>query len=437
MERLRNNEGSLPPDSAPRGVFTRYGTVFLLALIALLMLSDFILRGIAPAFEPAKTDFSELYTSAWLWRHGQNPYDPQLGTAAQEQLVGVSVLIAPIYPLTTLALVSPFTFLPWGWANLLWLVLGLGGIAATVVLLLRLHSSRTSRFRALAFTTFILSFDPLHQAFHLGNIALLVVPLSFYAISLAEQGYDGWAGVLFGIAAALKPQLGIWPLLYYLFRGRKRVFFGAVAVGASAAAILLLRPIPFFNAMASYRANLHHWFAPDSLYGFTETALAFRVNTTQVVFYRLCHNVRASILLAHTLFLIGLAIWMGILWRARFRVPPPLAISSLLALSFISLYHSVSDATILTLALCWAVPAEDQPWTRARIFAGVLFLLLMLPGHSALMRLSPDLGASLTTSRWWSLFVARYFVWLLVALNAALLAGLRESARRIRQREQF
>ncbi len=427
----------MTPDGAPPNVFGGYAVRLVLVLIALLMLSDFVLRGIVPALQPSKTDFSELYTSSWLWRHGQNPYDPQLDTTAQQQLVGVSVLIAPIYPLTTLALVSPFTFLPWRWANFTWLLLGLGGIAATVILLLRLRSTRTSGFQALALTAFILSFDPLHQAFHLGNIALFVVPLSFFAILLAERGHHGWSGVLFGIATALKPQLGIWPLLYYLCRGRKRVFFGATAAGVSVAAILFLRPIPFSGAIASYRANLHHWFAPDSLYGFTEKALAFHVNTTQVIFYRLCHNVTASIFLAHSLLVSGLAVWMFLLWRARFRVPATLAISSLLALSFLSLYHSVSDATILTLALCWAVPAEHQPWTRSQILTSVLFLLLMLPGHSALMRLSPYLNESLTSQWWWSLFVARYFVWLLIALNVVLLASLWNSAKGLRSREQF
>ena len=54
---------------------------------------------------------------------------------------------------------------------------------------------------------------------------------------------------------------------------------------------------------------------------------------------------------------------------------------------------------------------------------------MMLPGHSVLMRLSPHIAESITTTWWWNLFVARYFVWLLVALNVTLLFGLREAAR--------
>jgi Glycosyltransferase family 87 len=400
----------------------------LLGLVCLLMVSDFLFRAIIPAFEPGKTDFSELYTSAWLWRHGQNFYNSSLATATQERLVGVSVRVAPIYPPTTFALLSPFTFLPYGWANFLWLLLGLAGVAATIFLLWRLGGSRAWDLGTMAFITFLLSFDPLHQAFHLGNVALLVVPLVFWAILLAEKEQNWRAGLALGIAACLKPQMGVWVLLYYLLRGRKQVFFGALGVGAVVAAILFSRPTPLFHAISDYRANIEYWFAPGRPYGFTEGALPFHVNIIQVILYRVSHSVFVSNLIAHTLFLCGVAVWILILWRTRFRMPAPLAISSLLALSFLSLYHSVSDATILTLALCWALE-ERLPWTRTKILTCALFLLLMLPGHSALMRLSPHISASITTAWWWNLFVARYFVWLLVALNVVLLFGLGESAR--------
>jgi len=409
------------------------GLYLLLGIVALLMVSDFLLRAIVPAFEPAKTDFSELYTSAWLWRHGQNFYNSSLTTATQKRLVGVSVQVAPIYPPTTFALLSPFTYLPYGWANFLWLLLGLAGVAATIFLLWRLGGSRVWDLGTMAFITFLLSFDPLHQAFHLGNVALLVVPLALWAILLAEREQDWRAGLAIGIAASLKPQIGVWVLLYYVLRDRKRMFLGALTAGALAVAILLLRPVPLFNVISDYRVNLQHWFAPGRPYGFSEGALPFHVNVIQVILYRFVHSVFAANLIAHTLFVSGVAVWILILRGARFRIPAPLAISSLLALSFLSLYHSVSDSTILTLALCWAIPAEHQSWTRTKLLTCVVFLLVMLPGHSALMRLTPHIEASITTAWWWGLFVTRYFVWLLLALNVVFLFGLWESARSIRE----
>jgi hypothetical protein len=264
-------------------------------------------------------------------------------------------------------------------------------------------------------------------------MALLVVPLVLWAIFLAEEKQDWRAGLALGIAISLKPQIGIWVLFYYLLRGRRRVFFGALAAGSLVAAILLLHPVALFNSISDYRANLHYWFAPGRPFGFTQGALPFHVNIIQVILYPLLHRVFASSLIAHTLFVSGLAVWILMLWRTNFRIPAPLAVASLLGLGFVSLYHSVSDATILTLALAWAIPAEGQPWTRVKIVTCVVFLVMMLPGHSALMRLSPHIAASITTAWWWNLFVARYFVWLLLALNIALLFGLWESARSIRE----
>jgi len=285
----------------------------------------------------------------------------------------------------------------------------------------------------LAFATFLLCFDPLHQAYHLGNVVLFVVPLSFWSILLAERDQGWWAGLILGFVAALKPQIGIWILLYYLLRRRRQVVLGASAAVALVSAILLLRPLPLSTTIASYRANLQHWFAPGHPYGFTEGALAFHVNNIQVILYRLLHNVFTSNLLAHALFLSGLVVWTLILWRAEFRIPAPLAISSLLALSFLSLYHSVSDVTILTLALGWVVSDGCQAWTRTKTSICILFFLLMMPGHSFLMRLTPHLDASVTTQWWWTLFVARYFVWLLLTLSIALLAALRQSADGLRE----
>ena len=404
----------------------------LFGVIALLMISDFLLRGVVPAFTPGRTDFSEVYTSAWLWRHGQNIYSSSLATSTQEKLVGVSVQVAPIYPPTTFALLSPFTFLPWKWANFIWMMLCLAGVGATVFLVWRIGGFRGWSLRTMALMTFLLTFDPLHQAFHLGNLAVVVGPLALWAILLAERERDVAAGFVVGMATCLKPQLGIWIILYYLLRGRRKMLSSALAAAAMVAAILWSRSAVLLESLPDYRANLRYWFAPGRPYGFSEGALPFHVNIVQVILYQWSHNVFASNLIAYGLYLSGVAFWGWMLWRARFRIPASLAIASLMALSFIALYHSVADTTILTLALGWAIPAEEQSWTRIRIAIGVIFLLMMLPGHSALMRISPYVAASVTSAWWWRLFVTRYFVWLLSALNVALLFGMWQSAQEVR-----
>jgi hypothetical protein len=406
----------------------------LLGLISLLMLSDFVLRGVALAFEPARTDFSEVYVGAWLWRHGGNFYDSALATATQQRLIGDATVSATLYPPTTFALFAPFSYLSWGWANFIWLLIGLAGIAATIFFLWRLGGFEAGDLKTWILATFVLSFSPLHQAFHLGNMALLAVPLVLGGIFLAEKPRDWPAGVVLGLVTCLKPQIGIWVLLYYLLRGRWRMMAGAAVTGVCAAALLLLHPVPVSEAIAHYKANQIYWFAPGHPAGFTPGGFPYHVNMFQVIAYQLVHSVAGANWIARILFVAGVAAWLGILWRAKFRLPATLALSSLMALSFVSMYHSVSDVTALTLALCWAIPGESpawtsqswtsQAWTKIRVAVCAIFLFMMLPGHSLLMRFSPHLPVGITTSWWWSLFVARYFVWLLFALNVALLAGL-------------
>ena len=419
-------------DEARPIILRARGCYLLLGIVAVLMISDFVFRGIVPAFTPGRTDFSEVYTSAWLWRHGQNFYNSSVATLTHERLTGASVQLAPIYPPTTFALLAPFTLLPWKWANLVWMMLCFAAVGATVFLVWRLGGFRGWSLKSMALITFVLSFDPLHQAFHLGNLAVVVVPFGLWAILLAEREKNVAAGLVAGLATCLKPQICIWIIFYYLLRGRKNMFFAALAAAATVAAVVLSRPALLFDSLPDYRANLHYWFAPGRPYGFTEGSLPFHVNIVQVVLYQWLHNVFESNLIAHLLFAAGIVCWIAALWRARFRIPAPLAIASLLALGFISLYHSVADTTILTLALAWAIPAEGQPWTRVRIAICTIFLLMMPPGHSALMRLTPGLASSITSAWWWQLFVARYFVWLLSALNLALLFAMWQSAREVR-----
>ena len=140
----------------------------------------------------------------------------------------------------------------------------------------------------------------------------------------------------------------------------------------------------------------------------------------------------ASVVLAHAMFGLGLAVWTFAFWRGRFRAPVPLVVSSLIALSFISLYHSVSDVAVLTIGLCWAFPRKDKTWLRPQRLTFLILFMMLLPGHSLLMRLAPHLSPELLNAWWWKLFIARYFVWLLLALNAVLLYALLSFSRSVR-----
>ena len=53
----------------------------LLIGVTILMLGDFVGRGVFESWFAGKNDFSDPYCGVWLWRHAQNPYDVSLATA--------------------------------------------------------------------------------------------------------------------------------------------------------------------------------------------------------------------------------------------------------------------------------------------------------------------------------------------------------------------
>lgn len=407
-------------------------TLAFLGLFSAGMVADFVFRGLVPAFDPGKNDFLEVYTGALLWRHGQNFYDSALATDTAAHLSGSNMVEAIVYPPSALAAFIPFTFLPWGWANFVCLLLAFIGIGISIYLLIRIGKFSLRRWSGLVLVVFVLSFDPIHQAFHLGNIALLVLPLCFGGIDLAENGYDFAAGILISLATLLKPQLGLWILIYYLIQLRKRFVAGAALPVVPFLVALLRYPVPLMTLVSGYRQNLQYHFGVGRHLGYTQGSLPFHVNVIQVLLYQLWPDVTGVSLLAHALFICGLLTWAyAVVWRGRFTLPVPLAVSSLVALSFVSLYHGVSDAALLLLVSCWAFKKDGtQMWNWPRRITSLILLLMLLPGHSALMRFTPSLATILTTSWWWRFFVARYFIWLLFGLNVVLLTALLKSAPR-------
>jgi hypothetical protein len=399
----------------------------ILSAVALMMVSNYLTRAILPAFNPSNSDFSELYARSWLWRQGQNPYDPALATSARQHVVGGSSdEIFLVNVPTALVVVAPFTLLPWGSANFLFLMLGTAGLAVTILIILRFQGRSSWGLGTALLIVFLLSFSPLRIAFQWGNIVLLVLPLSILAIMLAEYRRDWQAGLLLGLAVCLKPQIGVWLCVYYLLRGRLKILSSSLAIGLFIAALFFLHPIPCHSLIVSYRSNMQHWFGPEGPYGFMGAVSSLTLRMQGIV-YRLTHSAFVSIWIAQILFLSGAVTWGILVWRFGDRIPSSLAIASLLTLSFLSLYHSIPDASVLTIALCDAFPASLRRWTRTQTLTCLLLSLMMLPGRSIFGFLYHHLNSSITRSWWWDVFFVRYFVWLLLALSLTLLLRMREA----------
>jgi hypothetical protein len=275
----------------------------------------------------------------------------------------------------------------------------------------------------------VFTFRPFHTALQVGNAAVITIALCLLAVYLAERDQDIFSGVILALATCLKPQLGIWIFVYYLVRRRWRVAVAGGLVGILVAGLAVARiPLTLSAIVANYRENLQYWFGPGGENDFT-TANRFRfpLIDLQVALYPFLHSAVAANALAYAIFISGAALWGYAMFRGRLR-SAPLAISSLLALSFLCTYHRINDAGILTLPLCWGFEEGAQQLRRTR-FVVIVLVLVLAAGQSVVARLGPSLPLWVTSTSWWNLILVPYFVWILLVLSAVLLYAVVASAR--------
>jgi hypothetical protein len=394
----------------------------LLIGLTILMLADYVGRGVIDAWSAGKNDFSDPFCGAWLWRHAMNPYDVTLATAANLSLAGSHDKIVPVYPLTTYVLTAPLTFVSWHAANVVWAILGTAGVAVIAFSLARLHGCTAATDIFWLVFAFVFTFAPFHTAVHGANVVVICLALCMWAVYAASQRWDIAAGVALAVSIGLKPQLGFWILLFYLLQRRWRVFVTVTLIGMLLLAVALLRiPEPVTSIFQNYTENLHYWFGRGGQNDFTTAnALRFQLMNAQVVLSPLVRTVLRANILAWALWLLGIGVWCWTFLRAR-GVSENLALSSLLALSLIPFYHRSYDSGLAVFALCWCLGESTGrvKWPARAAF--LLLLVLLLPGQSVLLRTHSSVPGWVSSSWWWNVVLAPYAVWTLLALNSVLL----------------
>jgi hypothetical protein len=394
------------------------------ALIVLLMLGDFIFRGILPSWSSGKNDFSDPYVGAWLWRHGQNSWDSVLVSATARRLGVSTTPVVPIYPLTTYILVVPLSYLAWHSANLVWSFLTVAGACMIPWLLLGIGGFDLRENKAWLLVALAISFPPLHRAVHVGNAAVIAVALCLIAIYFAGEKRDMASAVALALAAGLKPQLGFWILFFYFLRLRWALVGGAILSLTTLVGIAISRVATRWpTLMTTYKDDLRYWFGPGGPNDFTAAnPLHFQLVNAQVIFWQLLHDHMLANVLAIALFVTGFVV-LGYA-SARKRIDSEaLLLTALIGLSFVAFYHSVTDVTILLLVLSWAL-SDTLPGARSlKRLALFSLLLLFLPVHSFLIRTETHVSTGITSSWSWNLLIGPSYVWFLLLLNAVLLVA--------------
>jgi hypothetical protein len=258
-----------------------FGAIFvLLAISAMLLLPRFLNWPITP-------DFTVLWAGArFATSQPHDTYDVAAVTAAQMNLRPPVGPLPFAYPPSALPLMAPFGLLPFWPAFWLWTALSAGVFWSA--------ARRISSNSLLAFTT-----PPMVLALVLGQTTLWIGALLIWGVILLKQRPFG-AGILFGIAAAIKPQFAIMvPVAVVSARHWRAIGGGAAGLGAMLAGSLAFGTFlwpEWANAIGAFPAVI-------SGYGlnFLGASPLMALKVLGLPLY------------LHSLF-VGLAIWL--VWRA-------------------------------------------------------------------------------------------------------------------------
>jgi hypothetical protein len=246
-------------------------TVLVACLVAIVLVLDLAVTywGLTARL-PGANDFYVVWraTQAWL-QEGMDPYGAETMHRIQLDLFGQSQLPEGhhygfdgfAYPLYTVLPIMPLTWLPYAWAEAIWLT----GLQVAVITLgflaLHLYDWRPAPALVALWVLWTIIFYPVTRAFFLGQLSLPVaacLALSLWAISKRR---DGWAGIFLALTT-IKPQMVLltlpWLLWWTAWQRRWRLWWG---LGGALGVLFLVSlslmpdwPLRFIGGLRAYES---------------------------------------------------------------------------------------------------------------------------------------------------------------------------------------
>jgi hypothetical protein len=328
------------------------------------------------------------------------------------------------YPLTCLLVLAPLAILPWPAAQLAWLVITVCLTLGAIWSLLEMGGFEKSNWRGYVFVAFALALAPLHTGLAAGSIVIGTVALCGIAVAREQRGSEVVAGILFGMATCLKPQIGLPFLVYYLLRRRWRLSGIAAGVAFAAAALAMARlGIGDTPWLQNYRIANKVMLATGVLSDFTErNPIRFSLINLQVLFYAIWRHAAAANVLALAISVALFGVWILLLLRSG-SDDVLLPVATLAILSLFPVYHRFYDGFLLIFPLCWSLREFSAPHYKFARGAFLLMLPFLVPGGSALeqFQLRRQIPEAITHSWYWTRIAMPHQIWFLLLLSVLLL----------------
>ncbi len=382
-------------------------------------------------------DFASPWASAHLWVTGQNPYDTDRLWPTWTNSPGAfdtsHEFWLALMPPAAYLLLAPLGAMPAGVATLVYLALSAAFVYAIISTVLVLARLRTNSLGGWLLISAALASAPLQTVVSVGQLSLPVMALTLLAVRAARDERALLAGVLLGLAGAIKPQLAAPFFLYMLFFApRWRVFGVAVAavilLNLAAAAPMQLRGIPW---LADWSRNVALGVAPGAPNDPTSTGpwrnqmIDLRAWLFTITDHRALVMAKA---LVASLLLAGA--YVALLTRARPGSRRLLPLAALVAISLLPVYHRVYDAVLLLLALGWAIRAYTGPLRGPAVATIVALSPLLIPFDLLPLAMKRTDALNGIAQTWvWRVFIFPHYAIATLATTLCLLYAFWRSVR--------
>jgi len=273
-----------------------------------------------------------------------------------------------------------------------WTVINLAAVIAMLVAAASIARLRLTETRGLLFLAMCLGLAPLQTGVSTANPSILGIALSIVGLWLAENRRDAAAGILTGMTICIKLPIGICFFFFYLISRRWKV----VIVGTGLAAVIgavAIRNLWWsigLSWLSSYRQLTQQMFSPGSINDYTQAnPVWYQMVNLQGPLYALMESAKAV-----NFWAIGLSMSLITVWVRRRMIAPRnrplnlLAISTLIVISLLPVYHRFYDASVLVLPLAWTVSQFERVRPRLTLLIMALIAPFFIPGATLLGKLS-------------------------------------------------
>lgn len=214
---------------------------------------------------PSGNDFYSRWAGGRaLLVEGRDPYSLEV-TAEIQIAKGIDPSLEGkgsfAYPLYVLLAFWPLVYLPYAWAQAVWMVILQWLTLGLVAVLIRLEGWRPSPLTLAGLFVGTLFLYPVARSILLGQFTLHVTLFLALSLWFLQSGRDGWAGACLA-ATSIKPQMLIlvapWLLVWTITRRRWRFLGGLVLAGSllllGSLALFPSWPVSFIEDLRRYSA---------------------------------------------------------------------------------------------------------------------------------------------------------------------------------------